>query len=360
MAEAALHPEVFFHRALLLRLVAQVPHAVDDLKEGPDAGLHGQLADLRQLLCGVLPPSGAGGHHVQEAGAGGVDGFFCLGVQVPEVADEGRLGHIRDVVGGDDIGQVLLVLGLAGDHGAHRGSRCLGKAGGGGGALDAGVHIRLVVVADVGQVMAALHGPGERLEADVIGAAVAAEGDELDLALDRSLALEGVVGRLHAGHGGAGALKGGVDVTVLIGRVGVEEGADFQAAGGVADHGTVLFLQGPQHAPDGDACAAPGAETVAAHETLFFLQRFFEMIGSFFHDCLPPLAQVGVDRAKLPAVGDVRQAGVDIFEVFRRDVTAAQAVDVAHGAGAVFQVIQCPADLGEERPAVGGKALGLV
>ena len=41
-------------------------------------------------------------------------------------------------------------------------------------------------------------------------------------------------------------------------------------------------------------------------------------------------------------------------------VTAAQTVDVAHGAGAVFQVIQCPADLGEERPAVGGKALGLV
>ena len=29
----------------------------------------------------------------------------------------------------------------------------------------------------------------------------------------------------------------------------------------------------------------------------------------------PRLAQVGVDRAKLPAVGDVRQAGVDVFEV---------------------------------------------
>ena len=84
------------------------------------------------------------------------------------------------------------------------------------------------------------------------------------------------------------------------------------------------------------------------------------MIGSFFHDCLPPLAQVGVDRAKLPAVGDVRQAGVDVFEVLGRDVAAAQTVDVAHSAGAVFQVIQGPADLGEERPAVGGKALGLV
>ena len=79
-----------------------------------------------------LPAFGIYGHDVQEAGAGGVDGLLGLGVQVPEVADEGGLGHVRHVVGGDDVGEVLLVLGLAGDHSAHGGGGGLGKPGGGG------------------------------------------------------------------------------------------------------------------------------------------------------------------------------------------------------------------------------------
>ena len=42
--------------------------------------------------------------------------------------------------------------------------------------------------------MATLHGAGQRLEADVIGAAVAAEGDELVGIVDLALTLQGVVG----------------------------------------------------------------------------------------------------------------------------------------------------------------------
>ena len=105
----------------------------------------------------------------------------------------------------------------------------LAKRGGGGGALDAGVHVRLVVVAEVHHVVAPLHGPGQGLEADVVGAAVAADGEEFEVVPDLAPLLEGLVGRLHAPAGGGGVLEGGVDVAVLPGGVGVEEGGDLQA-----------------------------------------------------------------------------------------------------------------------------------
>ena len=75
--------------------------------------------------------------------------------------------------------------------------------------------------------------------------------------------------------GGAGALKGGVDIAVLVGGVGVEEGTDLQAAGGVAHHGAVLLPEGPEDAPDGDPRAAAGAEAVAPHESASFFSNVF-------------------------------------------------------------------------------------
>ena len=86
-------------------------------------------------------------------------------------------------MGGQDFGQVLLVLPLALGGLAHRGGGGVGEPGGGGGALDAGVHVGLVVVADIHHVVAPLHGPGQGLEADVISAAIPAEGDEFVVVL---------------------------------------------------------------------------------------------------------------------------------------------------------------------------------
>ena len=85
-----------------------------------------------------------------------------------------------------------------------------------------------------------------------------------------------------------------MDVAVLIGGVGIEEGADLQAAGGVAHHRPVLLPQGPQNAPDRNARPAAGAEAVSPHKAFFFLQGLFEMIGSLcvFHGRLPPLSQM--------------------------------------------------------------------
>ena len=173
--------------------------------------------------------------------------------------------------------------------------------------------------------MAPLHGPGEGLEPDVVGSPVPAEGDELDLPLHLAFALEGVVGGFHPGEGGAGALKGGVDVAVLVGGVRIEEGAHLQAAGGIAHHGAVLLPEGPEDAPDGNPRAAAGAETVAPYEALLLLQRFLKMIGAVdgFHVPLPPLSQMGVDRAQFSPGGDGLEACKHGVEVGRCNVPPA-------------------------------------
>ena len=134
--------------------------------------------------------------------------------------------------------------------------------------------------------MAPLHGPGQGLKADVIGAAVAADGQEFIGAVDLSLTLEDVVGRLHAAAGGRGVFKGGVDVAVLPGGVGIQEGGHLQTAGGVADDRLVSLVQGPGHGPADDARAAAGAQTVAAHKALGLGQLCFEIVS---HIRTPPV-----------------------------------------------------------------------
>ena len=103
VTEAALKPEILLHRPLLLGLVAQVPHPVNDLEQRPDAGLHRQLTDLREFFRRIFPATGTGGHDVQKTGAGGIDRFLGLGIKVPEIAKEGGLGHVGHMVGGDDL-----------------------------------------------------------------------------------------------------------------------------------------------------------------------------------------------------------------------------------------------------------------
>ena len=88
----------------------------------------------------------------------------------------------------------------------------LGKARRGGRALNAGVHVRLIVVAEIYHVVTALHRAGERLEADVVGAAVAADGEELVGIVDPALALEYIVSRLDAAAGRRCILEGRMDV----------------------------------------------------------------------------------------------------------------------------------------------------
>ena len=111
--EAALELHELLDRQLFLRHIVQMPFAVDDLVQRPDAGFDCHLADFRQHLGRILPAARTRGHDVDERRTFGVDCAVRLLVEVLEVADEGGLGNIRDVVRRHDFGQILLVLLLA-------------------------------------------------------------------------------------------------------------------------------------------------------------------------------------------------------------------------------------------------------
>ena len=131
-------------------------------------------------------------------------------------------------------------------------------------ALEAGVHVAAVVVAHVEHVVAALHGAGERLQADVVGAAVAAEGDELDPLLELAALVEGAERGLDAGERRRGVLEVGVDVAALPGGVGVARRRHLEAAGGAGDDVVALHLA--EHLVHDHRGAAAAAEAVAAGE----------------------------------------------------------------------------------------------
>ena len=240
------------------------------------------------------------------------------------------------------------------------------------GALEAGVHVGAVVVADVEHLVAALHGARERLQADVVGAAVAAEGDELDVLVDLALLLEGAEGGLDAAERGGGVLEGGVDEAALPRGVRVDRGRHLEAAGGGAHDDRVGGAH--EHLPDDDGRAAAGAHAVAAgelaalgHQLEPLAARLLEVVGLLESvdrtDVDALLAQDAarlVDAERLQgalvegeragrAVGDAAAAGdavgqlqglavgrVDVHhEAAAREVVAGRAGDVAADAHAL-------------------------
>ncbi len=95
------------------------------------------------------------------------------------------------------------------------------------GALDAGIHVGLVVEAHVQHVVAAFQHAGQRLETDIEGAAVTAHGQHL-VVLPRCFQC-----RLHArGHGGR-VLEQGMHPAARARPTPARRGEHLEAAGGV-------------------------------------------------------------------------------------------------------------------------------
>ena len=149
------------------------------------------------------------------------------------------LGHVGDVVRDHDLGQVLAVLLLALLDRTRGRGRGVGAQGRRARTLDPGVHVCLVVVADVEHVVTAFHRSGQGLQTDVVGATVTAEGDEVHVVpFDRQIAvfLERAEGSLHAADRGGAVFEGSVDERGFPGRVGEDGGDHFHTPGRPADH----------------------------------------------------------------------------------------------------------------------------
>ena len=81
----------------------------------------------------------------------------------------------------------------------------------------------VLVIADIDQIVTALHGAGQRLETDVVGSAVTAEGDELVGVVNAPPLFQCMIGCLHTGKGSSGTGECIVDITVLIRGIGIHE-----------------------------------------------------------------------------------------------------------------------------------------
>ena len=118
-----------------------------------------------------------------------------LGLEVAQVGDGGG-GDVRDLVRHRDQRRALAlaedVAGLRADRRRRRGAGGRRRRAR---ALDAGVHVALVVVTDVEHVVVALEHPGQAAEADVDRAAVAALADDADVVAALGLQRGGDPGR---------------------------------------------------------------------------------------------------------------------------------------------------------------------
>ena len=124
--------------------------------------------------------------------------------------------------------------------------------------LDAGVHVGLVVPADVEDVVAALEGAREALQADVGRAAVAAGGHHVDAFLQQALVLHGVP---DARGDGRRVLKQAVNPRGVPRTGGVARREDLGAPGGVRED--ALGAAGLDDQAHGQGLAATHARRVA-------------------------------------------------------------------------------------------------
>ena len=263
----------------------------------------------------VTPADGTVGEDVEEGGAVCGDRALDLHAQVVPVR-RGRLRHVGHVVRDCDGRHVLAPLRLAealeagGARGRARAERRRPRA------LDARVHVGLVVVADEEEAMAALERARERLKADVVGSAVACEDDDGHVLVrrERVPATQRTLRALDAACHRSRVLERDVEPRNVPRGRGKARRRDLETAGGV-HHDDRLggSCSGPCGRPS--ECRSPGRASARRAAAA-------RRAGS---------ARSSSDATSLASQSDVGicVAGEDRTHVRRVQVAAAEAVDVA-------------------------------
>ena len=198
-------------------------------------------------------------------------------MQVAEVFDEGGLSHIRDMVCSHHLGKVFSALHFTIRAFAHRCGGGICKARRCRRTLDTGIHVCAVVVTYIYHIMATFHSAGQRLEPDIIGAAVTAESNKFIVAFYFTFFLQHTIGRFSTADGGASIFKSVMDEGILPSSIRIHERGNFQAAGGGANHSFILIMKTPQHVTNGNGAAAASTHSMAACQTFFFTHGVFQI-----------------------------------------------------------------------------------
>ena len=129
--------------------------------------------------------------------------------------------------------------------------------------LDTSVHVCAVIVADIHDILAALHRAGQRLKTDVVRTTVAAERNELDLAISRDLAraLETLVSSLNTRDGSARIRERIVNERNVPCVIREDGGRNFQATRSACAH-YVVIVRAHEHLANRHGCAATAAKTM--------------------------------------------------------------------------------------------------
>ena len=317
VGESPLRPQVLFDRLAMPDLGDASHLAMLGLEDREDAGLPRQAGETDRVVARRAPAERARHEDVQVAGAAKRHRVLDLGLEVVQIVDR-RGGDVRDLVCHRQPRHVLALAEvgprLRADR--HRRRRA-GPRRGRRAALHAGVHVGLVVVADVEHVVVALEHARQAAEADVGRSAVAALGDHANAAL-----LEPGLQRLDLERGGdAGSDRSGVaeqrmDPWQLPRRLRVGRREHLEAAGGVG--GDQLVAGRAHRRVDGVArterLAAALARPVAGVERIVSLDRRLDG------------ALLGLEQA----IADGEGAGlIELDELVHQATFAATGADVA-------------------------------
>ena len=274
--EAALTAQVVLHGREGLRLMVEGECAIFVFCQIPQAAVYDFLRDLHRFICRDSPAGGAGGDDVDVLGSSDLRCLFHLAHEVVQIADAGSCG-VGDAVSGNDLEHVFLRSEIAADVFACRRRGGFGAEGGQRAFLDAGVHVGFVVVADVQDVVIAVDGAREGLDADIRRAAVAGEADRVEI----GDALRPQAG-FNAGEHGGSSREGGDDGIAAEAELGEVEAHRRHTSRRQDGHRTLTqHLERDAHR---EAAAAAGAGLVAVEEFVFV-----QGSRSYAHASSPPI-----------------------------------------------------------------------
>ena len=187
-----------------------------------------------------------------------------LAFQIVQIGHGGSC-HVGNAVRHGDGGHVLaLTETVAREIGRRHRRRRTGRRRRCRGTLHAGVHVGLVVKADIEHVVVALEHAREATEADVGGAAVTAQSKDAD-GFAALLASLDARGSGQTGRNGRRIAEKRMEPRQLPGAFGIRRGEDFQAARGVGSND--LAVGGGKGRVNCVACAECFAATLAGAVT---------------------------------------------------------------------------------------------
>ena len=260
MCVAFLGLQVLLDRHLAADRCRRDDFPVLSLEDGEHPALGRQPGDLQGVARRRPPAQRARHEDMQVSRPAQLHGTRHLRLQITDIS-HGRRCHIRDLVRHC---QTRHVLALA-ERAAWLGPHSLGRHGacgrrGGPRPLHAGVHVGLVVVADVEHVIVALEHAGQGPEADIHGGAIPALAHDPDIG-----AALGLHGRCHTSGHGRGVPEQRVQPGDPPGGLGVRGGEHLKTPGGIDRH--ELPVGCPHRGIEGDAgtecLSAPRAGAVA-------------------------------------------------------------------------------------------------